>query len=234
MLQLRSLVGLTTGLYAILLVRTLLLSGLAALAARSGTTANGGTPRRATAHDIALSLGSAWVFALGGALLIAADGRGLTRLQRDGAGPWWLGPLSFAGVLLLQDGFYYGLHRLLHHRRLYRWLHRGHHHSRHPTAWTAFAFDPAEALLQAGFLVAVALLLPLPRGTYLALLLTMSLWAVLNHLDPARLPAAFRQPGLGRWLIGPAHHGRHHRRPGSNFGLYFTLWDRLCGTEDQG
>jgi sterol desaturase/sphingolipid hydroxylase (fatty acid hydroxylase superfamily) len=38
---------------------------------------------------------------------------------------------------------------------------------------------------------------------------------------------------LGRWLIGPAHHGRHHRRPGCNFGLYFTLWDRLCGTEDQ-
>lgn len=233
MLQLRSLVGLTTGLYAILLVRTLLLSGLAALAARSGTTANGGTPRRATAHDIALSLGSAWVFALGGALLIAADGRGSPGCSAMARGPGGWAPSALpgaaaAGRLLLRPAPAAASPPPL------PLAAPGHHHSRHPTAWTAFAFDPAEALLQAGFLVAVALLLPLPRGTYLALLLTMSLWAVLNHLDPARLPAAFRQPGLGRWLIGPAHHGRHHRRPGSNFGLYFTLWDRLCGTEDQG
>jgi sterol desaturase/sphingolipid hydroxylase (fatty acid hydroxylase superfamily) len=231
--MLRSLVGLTAGLYAILLARTLVLTALAAVVATAGAPATPTPPRRASGHDIALSLGSGWVFALGGALLIAADGRGLTRLMADGTGPWWLAPLGFAGVLLLQDIFYYGLHRLLHHRRLYRWLHRGHHHSRHPTAWTAFAFDPAEALLQTTFLVGAALLLPLPRSTYLALLLTMSLWAVLNHLDPSRLPAAFRQPGLGQWLIGPAHHGRHHRRPGCNFGLYFTFWDRLCGTEDQ-
>jgi hypothetical protein len=231
--MLRSLVALTAGLYAILLVRTLVLTGLAAVVATAGSPAAPTAPRRASGHDIALSLGSGWVFALAGALLIAADGRGLTRLMAAGTGPWWLAPLGFAGALLLQDGLYYGLHRLLHHHHLYRWLHRGHHHSRQPTAWTAFAFDPAEALLQSAFLVGVALLLPLPRGTYLALLLTMSLWAVLNHLDPERLPAAFRQPWLGRWLIGPAHHGRHHRRPGCNFGLYFTLWDRLCGTEDQ-
>ena len=229
--MLPSLVWFTAVLYAILLARTLLLTSLAGVLTAAGTADNSPPPRRPSRHDIGLSLGSSWVFALGGALVIQADRQGLTRLIDGPGGPWWLAPLGFAGVLLLQDSLFYGVHRLLHHRLLYAWMHQGHHHSRQPTAWTAFAFDPGEALLQAGFLVAVALLLPLQRGTYLALLLSMSLWAVLNHLDPTRLPAGFRHPWLGRWLIGPGHHGHHHLRPGCNYGLYFTFWDRLCGTE---
>jgi len=229
--MLPSLVWFTALLYAILLARTLLLTGLAGLLTTAGAAENSTPPRRPSGHDIGLSLGSGWVFALGGALVIQADRQGLTRLIDGPGAAWWLAPLGFAGVLMLQDSIFYGVHRLLHHRLLYHWLHQGHHHSRQPTAWTAFAFDPGEALLQGGFLVAVALLIPLQRSTYLALLLSMSLWAVLNHLDPTRLPAGFLHPWLGRWLIGPGHHGLHHLRPGYNFGLYFTFWDKLCGSE---
>jgi sterol desaturase/sphingolipid hydroxylase (fatty acid hydroxylase superfamily) len=224
--MLRSLLELTLVVYCILLGRTLLLT--AAVPALAGVTAR--PPAR---HDILLSLGSGWVFALAGALLLDADRQGLTRLVHGGdQQPWWLAALGFVAVLLLQDAFFYGLHRLLHQRHLYRWLHRGHHHSRHPTAWTAFAFDAGEAVLQAGFLVAVAFLIPLRPATLVALLLTMSTWAVFNHLDPAPLPAGASPGWLGRWLIGPRHHGRHHRQPRCHFGLYFTYWDRLCGTDE--
>jgi hypothetical protein len=27
------------------------------------------------------------------------------------------------------------------------------------------------------------------------------------------------------------HHDMHHRHPKSHFSLYFTIWDRACGTE---
>ena len=230
--MLRSLAWVTLGMYAILVARTLLLTAVAtALTAAAPASGNGPPRRRPSGHDIRLSLGSSWVFALGGAVVIQADGLGLTRLIHGPGSPWWLAPLGFAAVLLLQDGVFYAVHRLLHHRRLYRWLHQGHHHSHHPTAWTAFAFDPGEALLQAAFLVAVVFLIPLQPATLLALLLTMSGWAVLNHLDPERLPTGMPLAWLDQWLIGPRHHGHHHRRPGLHFGLYFTLWDKLCGTE---
>jgi sterol desaturase/sphingolipid hydroxylase (fatty acid hydroxylase superfamily) len=57
-------------------------------------------------------------------------------------------------------------------------------------------------------------------------------WAVVNHLGLEVLPMNFPHHWLGRWLIGPAHHAIHHRRHGQHFGLYFTFWDRVFGSED--
>ena len=236
-MMLRSLLSLTLGLEAILLARTLVLIALIPplvrmLPGAMSFTRPAPTQRtqRPSGHDIALTLGSSWIFALAGVVVIQADGLGLTRLIHEPGSPWWLAPLEFVAVLLLQDTLFYGLHRLMHHRLCYRWLHQGHHHSRHPTGWTAFAFDAGEGLLQAGFLVGVVFLIPLQSATLLALLLTMSAWAVVNHLDPAQQGGAPLSERLGRWLIGPTHHGLHHLRPGRNFGLYFTFWDRICGT----
>jgi sterol desaturase/sphingolipid hydroxylase (fatty acid hydroxylase superfamily) len=62
----------------------------------------------------------------------------------------------------------------------------------------------------------------------------MTVWAIVNHLDLACLPRRFPHHLLGRWVIGPAHHSLHHRRPSLHFGLYFTFWDRVCGTQDDG
>jgi sterol desaturase/sphingolipid hydroxylase (fatty acid hydroxylase superfamily) len=132
----------------------------------------------------------------------------------------------------LQDAAFYFTHRLFHHRALYALFHRGHHLSRRPTPWTSFAFDPPEALVQSLFLVGVVILLPLHVITLLAVLSTMTIWAIVNHLDLDELPSRFPHHWLGRWVIGPAHHALHHHRPSVHFGLYFTFWDRVCSTED--
>jgi sterol desaturase/sphingolipid hydroxylase (fatty acid hydroxylase superfamily) len=34
------------------------------------------------------------------------------------------------------------------------------------------------------------------------------------------------------WLTTVTHHDLHHAHAGTNFGLYFTFWDRIMGTED--
>lgn len=185
-------------------------------------------------HDITLAVGSSGVFALMAALLTLLSSLGFTRLygNPDQFG-WWYLPLSYGAVLLLQDAFFYFSHRLFHHPSLYLICHRGHHRTTPPTPWTSFAFDPIEALIQALFLIVVVMVVPLHPITLLAVLTTMSIWAAVNHLGAERLPGWFPHHWLGRWMIGPAHHSIHHRSPWVHYGLYFTFWDQVFGTEDR-
>ncbi|MBD2231297.1 sterol desaturase family protein [Phormidium tenue] len=184
-------------------------------------------------HDIKLSALSALVFALAAGFVLSAYQDGATHLYTDPReyGLWYLGA-SYSAVLVLQDTYFYFTHRLFHHPKLFPWLHRGHHRSRYPTPWTSFAFDPLEAAVQALFLVGIVFVLPLHFITVIAVLTTMTVWAVLNHLGPDRLPALFPHHWLGEWVIGPAHHSIHHLKYAVHYGLYFTFWDRLLGTQD--
>jgi sterol desaturase/sphingolipid hydroxylase (fatty acid hydroxylase superfamily) len=184
-------------------------------------------------HDIRLSVLSAAVFAVAAAAVLWLQAHGYTRLYTEvDPSRWWYLGVSYLLVLILQDSLFYATHRLFHHPALYAAFHRGHHRSRRPTPWTSFAFDPPEALVQALFLVGIVMLLPLHPITLLAVLSTMTVWAIVNHLDLDDLPRRFPHHLLGRWVIGPAHHSLHHRRPCVHFGLYFPFWDRICGTQD--
>ncbi|MBT9139407.1 MAG: hypothetical protein DDT31_01991 [Syntrophomonadaceae bacterium] len=185
-------------------------------------------------HDIRLSILSAVVFALAATLITLAYTTGGTKLYTDPHqyGLWYLG-FSYGAALLLQDTYFYFSHRLFHHPRLFTWLHQGHHQSHHPTPWTSFAFDPPEAYVQALFLVGLVFVLPLHFVTILSILITMTVWAVLNHLGPDYLPVPFPHHWLGRWVIGPVHHSIHHLKYTVHYGLYFTFWDYLLGTQDR-
>ncbi|NJK29844.1 MAG: sterol desaturase family protein [Acaryochloris sp. SU_5_25] len=184
-------------------------------------------------RDIKLSVFSAVVFSLCAAVVMSGYNSGVTLLYvswRD-YGLWYLG-FSYGAVLILQDAYFYVTHRIFHHPRLFKWLHQGHHRSRHPTPWTSFAFDPAEALVQGLFLVCIVFMVPLHFITLIAVLITMTVWAVLNHMGLERFPAWFPHHWLGKWIIGPAHHSIHHCRYSLHYGLYFTVWDKLLGTHD--
>jgi len=184
-------------------------------------------------HDIQLSVLSAGIFAAAAALIMSGYGWGITRLYSHPQhyGFWYLG-VSYGTVLVLQDAYFYFTHRLFHHPWLFRWLHQGHHQSRYPTPWTSFAFDPLEAIVQALFLIGIVFVIPLHFITVIAVLMTMTVWAVVNHLGIDRLPLAFPHDWLGRWFIGPAHHSTHHLKYTLHYGLYFTFWDKLLGTQD--
>ncbi len=188
---------------------------------------------RSIQSDIQLSVVSAGVFALAAAIVMSGYGEGMTRLYSDPKqyGLWYLG-ISYGAVLLLQDAYFYFTHRVFHHPLLFVWLHQGHHRSRYPTPWTSFAFDPLEAIIQSLFLVGIVFIMPLHFITLIAVLTTMTVWAVLNHLGIDRLPQWFPHHWLGRWFIGPAHHSIHHLKYTVHYGLYFTFWDKWLGTQD--
>lgn len=184
-------------------------------------------------REIFFSVLSGGIFALGAALILTGYDSGLTLLYDDlpRYGLWYLA-LSFIAVLILQDGYFYVLHRLIHHPQLFKWMHWGHHRSGDPTPWTSFAFDLPEAVAQALFFVGVVFIIPLHFITLIAVLITITIWAVWNHLGFEIFPQSFPTHWLGKWLIGPTHHAYHHRQYTVHYGLYFTFWDKLFGTED--
>jgi Delta7-sterol 5-desaturase len=154
-------------------------------------------------QDIKLSIISSIVFALFAASVLTAYQAGITSLYVDiHQYPLWYLGVSYIAVIILQDTYFYFLHRLLHHPRLFRWWHRGHHRSSQPTPWTSFAFDLPESIAHALFLVGLIFLIPLHFVTVIAVLSTMTAWAVVNHLGIDRLPSNFPISGVVIGLPG--------------------------------
>ncbi len=189
-------------------------------------------PWKSIRRDIKLSVLSSVIFALAAATIVCAYELGITRLYADvDRYPLWYLVVSYVLAIVLQDTYFYFLHRLFHHPLLFRWWHQGHHRSNQPTPWTSFAFDPPEAIVQSLFLVAIIFVIPLHLITVIAILITMTVWAVVNHLGIDRLPINFPHHWCSRWFTGPAHHAVHHRHYALHYGLYFTFWDKQLGTQ---
>ena len=143
---------------------------------------------------------------------------------------WWL-PISFLLCLAIHDTWFYWTHRLMHHPALFRPIHAVHHASKPPTAWAAMSFHPWEALSGAFVIPALVFVLPLHAGVVLAVLLVMTVMGTANHMGWEMFPTRLVHGRAGKWLITATHHQLHHERYSCNYGLYFRLWDRLCGTD---
>ncbi len=148
-------------------------------------------------------------------------------VARYGRAWFWL---SIPAMMVVHDTWFYWIHRLMHHPRLFPYVHAVHHASRTPTPWAAFSFHPLEALLEFGIVPIALVVLPL-HPTALLLFATWSmLWNVAGHLGFEFFPRGFARSAAGRWLNTPTHHDLHHRYGRYNFSLYFNFWDRVMGT----
>ncbi len=198
-----------------------------------GRRLNRDRPKAATIrHELKLSLLSSWIYALPAAVVWEAWRAGGTLIYLDVGryGVAWLF-ISGALYLLIQDTYYYWLHRLMHQRAVFRFAHAGHHRSRQPTPFASFSFDWAEAALNAWLLPALTFVIPVHPAVIVALLTIMTVAAVLNHAGSELLPDWLVLGPVGAWLISATHHSLHHTHYGANFGLYFRFWDRAMGTD---
>jgi Delta7-sterol 5-desaturase len=157
---------------------------------------------------------------------------GWTRIYSDAhAMPLWWMPVSLALYLLAHDAWFYWTHRAMHDRRLFRLAHAVHHASRPPTAWTAMSFHPIEAVTGAVVIPALVFVVPIHAGVLGLVLTIMTVMGVTNHMGWEIFPRWLVHGPLGGWLITATHHQQHHDLYRCNYGLYFRLWDRLCGTD---
>lgn len=180
------------------------------------------------------SFWSSGIFALGSVVLIYLFRYGFIKVYFDVSEWGYIYTiLSFFGFLFLHDTYYYWLHRWMHRPGVYQHVHIAHHDSIVTSPWTSFAFDPIESILQALFLPVFLLIVPMHIVVVMALLFTMTISATINHLDIEIYPKNFHKNFIGKWLIGATHHSLHHTEFITNYGLYFTFWDRWMNTESK-
>ncbi|MEC5156382.1 lathosterol oxidase [Chryseobacterium sp. MP_3.2] len=182
--------------------------------------------------EIYWSVVSSAIFAFFGAILYFLWLNGKTAIYTDPFeyGLWYL-PLSLIVVLLIHETYYYWLHRLMHVPKVYKIVHKVHHQSLSTTPWTAFSFHPWESVLEALILPIILLIIPLNIYVLLIYLIFMTFSSVVNHLDIEIYPLWFRKSTFGKLWIDATHHHYHHKEFTTNYGLYFTFWDKLMGTE---
>lgn len=184
--------------------------------------------------EIWYSFLGAIIFAVSGTVMLICWQRDWTLLYTQ-LGVWdilWM-PVSFVLALFIHETYYYWLHRWMHQPGVLKHFHHIHHNSLYTSSFTSFSFHPYEALLQAIFLLLLVLVLPMHFFVLLALLLTMSITAVINHAGVEVYGSNTLQSSWAKWMVGATHHDLHHLRYKCNYGLYFTFWDVWMKTEDQ-
>ncbi len=138
--------------------------------------------------------------------------------------------LSLILMMAIHDAYFYWTHRLMHHGKLFRTVHRVHHWSHNPTPWASFSFHPLEAVISQGHIFIIIFLIPSHPLAIFGLLVIMFAVNLLGHSGFEFFPKKFLLGKVGRWINASTFHNLHHQRSQHNFGLYFTFWDRIMGT----
>lgn len=185
------------------------------------------------AREALASLRTALIFALTGFGMYLAHKAGWLRIYGDFS---VRGPIYFAVTLLAmivaQDAYFYWTHRLMHYRRLFRTFHWTHHKSKTPTPWTAYAFDAPEAMVHVAFVPIWVAIVPMHDMAIYAFVTWQIVRNVMGHAGVEMFPVSGKPSRLFGWFNATTHHDLHHQDGRSNYGLYFTWWDRLMGTEN--
>ena len=174
------------------------------------------------------------VYALVGALGVLAVHAGWTqmyyRIARHGWG-WFVASIAIAVVL--HDAYFYWTHRAMHHPRLFRWMHRGHHCSTNPTPWAAYSFDTLEAVVHACIFPLLIFILPIHPLAFFLFMAWQIIFNVLGHTGFEIYPHWLLRSPIGKIINTPTNHVMHHQYFRGNYGLYFNYWDRLMGTNHE-
>lgn len=185
-------------------------------------------------REILWSVTSSVVFAVAGAFTYWLWQQGYTAVYLDAGhyGYWYL-PASLAVAMLIHETYYYWIHRWMHKPGVFKVVHKVHHDSLSPTPWTAFSFHPWESLLEAIILPLILIVVPMHPLVISFYLLIMTVSSVINHLNIEVYPNKLRKSRVGKLIIGATHHHLHHKEFRTNYGLYFTFWDKWMNTESQ-
>jgi lathosterol oxidase len=184
-------------------------------------------------REIRFSLQTIAIFAVVNLIAFSMKRAGVIRINDDAPGTIIL--LQIAAMILLHDAYFYWMHRGLHHRAMFRRAHATHHLSRTPTSWAAYAFAPIEAVTEAAYIPVMLIGISLVSPIYpLAVFLFLGHQIVRNaigHSGHELAWSGFTRSRWTGWLTTTTHHDLHHTEGRYNFGLYFTFWDRMMGTE---
>jgi lathosterol oxidase len=137
---------------------------------------------------------------------------------------------AFPLMMFIHDTYFYWTHRLMHHKKLFKFVHLVHHHSINPSPWAAYAFHPLEAIVEAGVFAVFVFTIPVHQLHLYFFFFFMIVYNVYGHLGYELYPKGFSRHWFGKWINTSVSHNQHHQYFKGNYGLYFTFWDRIMGT----
>ena len=181
-------------------------------------------------RDIIFSLISVSIFATV-ALLVFYYGAGSANRYRDiSEYGWAYYAFTWVFMFVVHDTYFYWMHRMMHHPKLFKHVHLVHHKSTNPSPWTAYAFHPIEGFLEAMIIPILAYSIPLHAPSMGTFFLIQIIHNVYAHLGFEIYPKGFHKTWVGKWVNTTVAHNLHHDKFDGNYGLYFLFWDRLMGT----
>jgi sterol desaturase/sphingolipid hydroxylase (fatty acid hydroxylase superfamily) len=171
------------------------------------------------------------IFGAVGAITWGMKNAGWTQMYwRIGKYGWGWFFASIVITIFVHDAWFYWTHRLMHHPRLFRWFHRGHHLSTNPSPWAAYAFDPLEAVVQALIFPMAVTMMPMHPIAFVIFMTWQIVFNVVGHTGYEIWPRWLMDSWFGKFINTPTNHAMHHETFRGNYGLYFNLWDRFMGT----
>lgn len=129
---------------------------------------------------------------------------------------------SMISFLFFTDMGIYWIHRFLHTRYVYKYVHKPHHKWKIASPFASHAFHPIDGFMQSLPYHIYPFIFPLHKLTYLGLFVFVNIWTVSIHDGHCRVPAFLRSV-----VNGSAHHTDHHVYFDYNYGQFFTLWDKI-------
>jgi Delta7-sterol 5-desaturase len=142
----------------------------------------------------------------------------------------WIVALEYAAYFLGFDCYFYWLHRLMHLKPVYTWVHKLHHFSTSPNLLTTLSVNPLESLINGGFVPLFTALVTVHSATMALIVPTNIIMGLYVHSGYEFLPRWWNKSWATKWFITATFHDQHHKYFNFNYGGYTTIWDRLCGT----
>ncbi|MDH0675494.1 sterol desaturase family protein [Empedobacter sp. GD03861] len=182
-------------------------------------------------REIQYSILTMFIFAGFAYLLSATSFWQYTRIYRD-FNEHSIGYFIFSVVLaiLIHDTYFYWMHRLMHHPKVFKYVHLVHHKSTNPSPFTSYSFHPFEAVVEAAVILVIVFLIPIHKFAIGLFLLFMIVFNIYGHLGYEIFPKWLLQSSIGKWFNTSLNHNMHHKYFNDNYGLYFRFWDEWCGT----
>merc|ERR1711939_43119 len=141
---------------------------------------------------------------------------------------------QIALFFFMEDTWHYFVHRLMHHRALYKHVHKVHHEFATPFGLAAEHAHPIEVLILGLGTVGGPLAYCYLSGGNMHLL-TMYTWICLRLFQAVDAHSGYDFPfSLNHWFpdwAGAEHHDYHHEKFVDCYSSSFRHWDVLLGTE---
>jgi Delta7-sterol 5-desaturase len=139
--------------------------------------------------------------------------------------------VSFVGLIVAHDTYFYWSHRFMHHPLIFKHVHLVHHRSIEIEPLSSVSFHPFEAIINASWYVIPTILFPFSPLGSIAFGIFETLHTVYAHAGYELYPSGFTKHWFFKHFITSTHHNMHHERNGGHYGLYFMWWDWATNKE---